>query len=172
MSKNMSDEIDEMSYSRTRNFEGNQIMYYMINNFNKDKIIVDGTAGTGSDSIRFSKYFNTVISIEKNPKIFNKYIKKLKNSYNTDIVDIIMNKKLKYDIIYLDPPWTGINYYKTDCLKLDLSGIPLKTIVEKLVSQEKRVVLKLPFNIGGLPKPSAIYPIYSKKGFSFFIFIY
>tara|TARA_Y100000590_G_C15615380_1_gene975517 strand:+ start:429 stop:1109 length:681 start_codon:yes stop_codon:yes gene_type:complete len=126
--------------------------------FKTDKItIIDSTANVGGNTISFLKYFNKVISIEKNYKNFlmlqnNIKVYKLQNKvilFNGDCLDLIpkIHKKNKIDVVFIDPPWGGKSYKKYKLLNLYLSNINIIEIVKKLLyNYTKTVVIKIPYN--------------------------
>lgn len=148
-------------YSITKPFESSQVSKYIsesiIQDLQKDPftiVITDATACAGGDSIKFSKYFKHVNSVEIEKETFDlleKNIEKfdIKNIsvYNADFLNIY--KDLKQDVIYIDAPWSGIFYKNKDSIKLKLSGIDLGLILERLFQHDKNVLifLKVPFNV-------------------------
>mmetsp|Transcript_27916 Transcript_27916/g.33066 ORF Transcript_27916/g.33066 Transcript_27916/m.33066 type:complete len:80 (+) Transcript_27916:1567-1806(+) len=46
----------------------------------------------------------------------------------------------------MDPPWGGLDYKSTDKLPLDLGGIDLGDLTERLKGSAKYVTLKVPEN--------------------------
>ena len=53
---------------------------------------------------------------------------------------------MKQDIIVLDPPWGGPNYFKQYNIKLYLNNIDIGIISNFLFSKCKILILKVPFN--------------------------
>jgi len=113
---------------------------------------MDGTANCGGNTISFSNFFTKVISIELNEENYNA-LKINTGVYNLDNVKLILGstldyyKKLKYDILFLDPPWGGKNYKKHTVLDLKIGNKDIKEIIHDLKKLGKKgLVFKLPFN--------------------------
>lgn len=121
-----------------------------------DITIFDGTACVGGDTIAFGNIFGTVISVEIDKKRFNM----LKNNINEyglyNVVPIndnclyILQKINFIDIVYLDPPWGGKDYKKTDNIRLSISNKFIDEIINIITNNNryniKLIVLKLPKN--------------------------
>ena len=121
--------------------------------------ITDATASVGGNTIPFIliENFNLVNSIEldkirfdmlkHNINIKKDLIKGNVHLYNDSYLNIKNN--LKEDIIFIDPPWGGPDYYKQDTLRLFLDGIPLDKIINSLFTDKSRlkyVLIKTPKN--------------------------
>lgn len=153
-------------YSITKPIHTSWIKTIIINFFKEKNIntkalnIIDSTACVGGDTISFSKYFKSVLSIEKNNthyKILENNVKaldinnvKIKNS---DFIFHIQKNKLHnmYDILFIDPPWGGPNY--KNMKKIDLfiendfgESMNLKDIINSFHGKFKYVILKSPTN--------------------------
>jgi hypothetical protein len=119
------------------------------------KIIIDGTANVGGNTLSFSSYFDHVISVEINKKTFDVLQNNVK-TYNRKNVELINDDflnivdALSADVIFMDPPWTGTFYKMYDKMDLYLSEINIIDLIPKLKC--KIVALKLPmnYNIRGL----------------------
>ena len=72
---------------------------------------------------------------------------------------------LKQDVVFLDPPWGGVNYRLEKNLNLMLGGMDVAAIMDKLVGQGVCVVVKVPrtFNLcklkGDLDYPEGLQVI-------------
>ena len=116
---------------------------------NKEDIIVDATSGMGGDSMYFCKYFSYVYCIDVLPESIQ-YIEHNLNNYdnkfiiNHDCNEIL--KIIKYDIVYLDPPWGGYKYKYNKYLTLKLNDIDICNIIEQLYFKCNIVALKCPIN--------------------------
>jgi len=148
---------DEGLYSITNYTEADIISNFLKDYFfYSDKInILDGTGGLGGNTISFSKYFNSVTSIELNPIRYemlnnNINIYELKNikTLNTDSINYLYNNYDNYNIYFFDPPWGGPNYKKKDIINLYLGTKSLLeiTLFLKNNTKNKLLVYKLPFN--------------------------
>lgn len=143
---------DEGLFSVTPPVEANLFSLIIKNVFPKSNIIMDGTANCGGNTISFSKFFTKVISIELNEENYNA-LKINTGVYNLDNVKLILGstldyyKKLKYDILFLDPPWGGKNYKKHTVLDLKIGNKDIKEIIHDLKKLGKKgLVFKLPYN--------------------------
>ena len=153
---------ESVSYITTPN-ESKKISEIIVNHIGKfkkgkDCTIIDTTAGVGGDTITFSFYFNSVVSIEINSQRFemlknniNEY--KIKNALLVNGDSIVILPKISYlDIIYVDPPWGGKDYKTKDNLKLKLGDVPIESFIidcfdiNKMLAVPKIIALKLPKN--------------------------
>lgn len=116
--------------------------------------IIDATACIGGNTINFAKYFFNVIAIELN-KIHYSVLKNNISALNINNVtihegnflDIIKEKNIKSDIIFIDPPWGGFQYKVHKYFNLKLGNIPINEVIEKLLVDFEYVVLKAPINL-------------------------
>ena len=88
---------------------------YTISNLN----ILDLCVGTGSISIEFlSREIGNVVAIDNNQKVIKhlkSVIKKLNcedeiKVYKSDLITFLENTKLKFDLIFADPPYSFENH--------------------------------------------------------------
>lgn len=155
-------------YSITKPMEANQIIDIISKYAPPTAIILDGTAGCGGDTISFASYFKYVISVEidknnclcmKNNIAAYNLDQKVKVVCPNNLMEVIENEEIKYDIIFLDPPWGGKNYRQEKglniylCRTLNLDTISDDKCAEKIISQEianqvpnKLFVMKVPTN--------------------------
>jgi len=140
--------------------------------------IIDMTGHIGVDSIFFGVLYPEVftISFENDPKVFLRLRDNLvryaiildrqdylSSVYEGDrLVSAYLDDSTKHldspivtssDLVYLDPPWGGPEYYKQDSLDLYLSGTNVIEIIRKLLANGTPLVtLKAPanFNRSGL----------------------
>jgi 16S rRNA G966 N2-methylase RsmD len=120
--------------------------------------IVDVTAGVGGDTITFCSRFKNVTSIEIDQTRFeclknniNEYKYINVNIINGDSTMIIQNL-LNVDVVYIDPPWGGVNYKEKSDLKLKLGDVTIETFIKNSLNENimsscpKLIALKLPKN--------------------------
>ena len=157
---------DVSLYSTTPWRESNFITRIILNFYNEyqpllkplyDKlpIITDGTANCGGNTVSFhlSGGFKKINAIEIDTNTFD-MLKNNLQTYHLSTDDIYccdylsIYKTLQQDIIFLDVPWGGIDYIKTQCLDLYLSNINIIDICYDLIINKMAslVVLKLPIN--------------------------
>jgi len=110
------------------------------------------------DTIAFSKYFGSVISIELNPQRYE-FLKNNVSAYgyknvstiNGNSIDIIP-KITDIDVIYIDPPWGGKSYKEATNLRLSLGDKSIESLIKiffdpvHMLSTPTFIVLKLPKN--------------------------
>ncbi len=123
--------------------------------------ITDAMACVGGNTLSFSNHFKNVIANEINVTRYqylmnnmNEYQKKNIVYYNDNYLNLI--KKLKQDIVFIDPPWGGPIYksqYKMDIAlsndnKEDPKDVKLHELINELFSQDntKMIIFKLPIN--------------------------
>lgn len=136
----------------------NIIISHLKNNNNDNNMntiqITDATAGVGGNTISFAKYFGHVNSIEIDNTRFN-YLSNNVNAYNftnvtfyNDDMMVILHKLERQDVIFIDPPWGGKAYKKTDKLHLHINDIPLEEVCRNVITIHPTsiLVLKLPSN--------------------------
>ena len=150
-------------YSITKPKEAEKISRYIKENFPFVNRIVDGTASVGGNVISFCENFDYVLAIEKNNTTFKMLVNNIVDVYgykncnivNNDLVsEEVLNyiKKNNYDLLFIDPPWGGMDYKKEFILKLGLGEKekykPLWSIVNEILKNEivSTIVLKLPYN--------------------------
>lgn len=166
-------------YSITRPYEAKQIINIIKNEIKKILgkesnmcVVTDGTCGVGGDTIHLCKYFKKVNAIDiieentnlliDNCKIFGiNNINILKGDYTK------LFNEFNEDLVYLDPPWGGINYKNFEKIKIELSNIELSKFIKLMKHNGKKDVLifiKLPLNVDldGLDILHK-YNIYNKK---------
>ena len=134
-------------------------IYHKKNNI----VITCATSGIGGCAMQFlaSGVFSAVNCVEKNQKRFEFLKTNLKNvamRSNASICpyhvffDSYVNiwKSIKNDIIYFDPPWGGIDYYKKKDIFLHLDGICIASFIMKIFAERNcnhlLIILKTPKN--------------------------
>jgi 16S rRNA G966 N2-methylase RsmD len=143
---------DEGKYSVTFPVEANIISNLIISYFGSNLTILDGTANVGGNTISFSRYFKNVISIELDKKNYNA-MKNNINLYDIKNVQTINGNTLeylsniKYDLLFLDPPWGGSNYKKSSVLDLKLGNKYISDLIIDMKKLNKKgIIFKLPKN--------------------------
>ena len=149
----------QAKYSISRPFEAEQISKFICDNMRKINLepsnctITDATAGVGGDSIKFSKYFKYVNSVEidlETYELLNKNIERfnIKNikTYKADYLNIM--SKLKQDVIYIDFPWGGVGYKNKSEVYLYLGTMSIDQIITQLfLNNNNLIFIKVPFNV-------------------------
>jgi hypothetical protein len=146
---------DEGSYSITRRRDAERISYVLRHTFSnlKELTITDATACIGGDTLNFANHFGHVHSIEMKGDNF----KALRNNvevygfqnitlHHADCTQLF---NWNTHILYIDPPWGGRDYKKTQNLDLFLSTKRLDIWLEEILLRRNRpkyIVLKLPVN--------------------------
>jgi predicted RNA methylase len=137
----------------------------------KNKVVTDGTSCIGGNVIELAKNVKSVNSIDIDPLHveISKHNTKLLNINNIDfsVDNYIFNfDKYKQDIIFLDPPWGGVDYKKKNLIDLYMinSNIPFSKFITSFISYLCEViVLKLPYNYNVDLIISLTNTIYNKK---------
>ena len=146
---------DEGKYSITKQKDGERLLEIIRKEIKttKDKIITDLTGCVGGDTILFGLNFRKVYSIEYN---INNY-KALENNvkvYNLENVKLYYGDSTKIynwitDVLYLDPPWGGINYRDKEKIDLYLGDVRVDIFIREILERENRpkyIFIKLPRN--------------------------
>jgi len=142
---------EEGLYSISRPEDANEISEIIKDYIGHDDLrILDATAGLGGNTISFSKYFKYVKSIELEKNRYDMLVDNV-GLYKLTNVELINDncidhlKDDSFDIYFFDPPWGGPDYKSQQNLDLTLGGMGLHNIL-KLISKDKIVVFKVPFN--------------------------
>lgn len=115
--------------------------------------LVDGTAGVGGNVLAWAKVFDEVTAIELKPETAGMLVANVK-LFGLTNVTVVRGSFLKYmkeglpddSLVFLDPPWGGVNYKELTRLSLSLDGIPLEDITNDLLVKGCQVALKVPNN--------------------------
>ena len=157
----------ETIYSCLMPYQISQVSKIFLEAIQSPKNIVDATAHIGCDTINLARIYpkSEIIAIEKNNENYNLLVKNVntfvKNktkislgckipilanikTLHGDSIEILTQSSEVYDLIYLDPPWGGPEYYKQNKLKLIMSGKDIQDIIKDL--KAKVIVLKAPVN--------------------------
>ena len=122
------------------------------NNSERNIVITDATACVGGNVLSFCKYGFEVNAVEIDKQRFEmlknnviEYNFKV-NMINEDYLKIF--DKLKQDVIFVDPPWGGIDYKYNDDITLMLGNVEIEKLCNDINEKKlaKMTVLKLPFN--------------------------
>lgn len=129
-----------------------------LNIESEEIIITDATAGVGGDTISFAKSCNHVNSIEID-KTRVEYLKNNITVYDCNNVSVYNDSCLNivplienHNVIFVDPPWGGVDYKKYTDLRLDIDKEPIENLCLKwmdppyMKTVPKVIVLKLPKN--------------------------
>ena len=112
--------------------------------FPKDNHIIDACANVGASTISLSYDFKKVTGIEIDVNRY-KFLVNNVNTYKRNNIQLInkdyLNIKNKYnDLIFFDPPWSGIYYKIEENIELYLGTKNIKDLLRK------KSILKAPFN--------------------------
>ena len=146
---------DEGKYSITKRKDGEKLLEIIRKEIKttKDKTITDLTGCVGGDTILFGLNFRKVYSIEYNDNNFRALENNVK-VYNLENVKLYHGDSTKIynwitDVLYLDPPWGGINYKENDRIDLYLGEFRVDIFIREILERENRpkyIFLKLPRN--------------------------
>jgi 16S rRNA G966 N2-methylase RsmD len=137
-----------------------KITKIIMNHCKTNKLIIsDCTAGCGGDSISFLNKFKKVYSFERNLIRYNYLLNNIKQYKLTKKSHIYCSNFTKilreiedHDVIYIDPPWGGKDYYKSKQLRLNINDMSLESYISDFIEDNKTkkvpslIVLKLPCN--------------------------
>lgn len=160
-----------------------QVSAFLLSELPSLKTIVDGTAHVGCDTLNFAITYPkaSIIAIdvdvtayqclEANIATFYPYIfqRARFTLIKDDFIRLIRQPELSsVDLIYLDPPWGGTDYYKKQHLMLFLSGVPIYAVINEIFSRclTRHVLLKVPKNFDVIEFTSRLSSIHSIKFFS------
>jgi predicted RNA methylase len=147
---------DEGKYSITKRKDGDKLMEIIRKELKttEDKTITDLTGCVGGDTILFGLNFREVYSIEYNNKNYKALENNVKKVYNLENVKLFYGDSTKIynwetDVLYLDPPWGGINYKEKKKIDLYLGDIRVDNFLNEILERENRpkyIFIKLPRN--------------------------
>jgi len=140
-------------YSKNNSFSSTQLVNIIKENSVKDSselVITDGIANIGSDTINLAMNFKNVNSYEID-KINYDALKnnveefKLNNVrlYNGDVTEMI---DYGQDVIYIDAPWDGKEYKKSNNISLYLSRIEIADFYSRYLDRASLFIFKVPLN--------------------------
>ena len=130
----------------------------------KDVTITDGTAGVGGDLLQIIKRFGRVNAVELLPlhcavaahnlSIFCVDFPPV-SIICANYVDVVefyrkwTGPPVVQDVVYLDPPWGGPEYWKKKKVQLQLDGVPLHLLVTHILKSgiASYVFVKAPKNV-------------------------
>lgn len=142
-------------YSVTRRRDGERIMAMLRKSIPHlaSRHVTDATACVGSDTLRWSMESARVDAIEwkrdnatvlrHNVRVFGATNVRIHEGDATRVF------QWKTDVLYIDPPWGGPEYYKVPKLDVFVGDTRLDTWVESVLRRKDRpayIVLKLPRN--------------------------
>jgi 16S rRNA G966 N2-methylase RsmD len=115
--------------------------------FNKEKVIVDACANVGVSTIALSYSFSKVYGVEISKERYKCLVNNI-NVYGRKNIQLICDDYLKIenkfvnDLVFFDPPWSGIFYKIENIMELYLGNTNIKECLKK----QKKFILKAPFN--------------------------
>jgi 16S rRNA G966 N2-methylase RsmD len=115
--------------------------------------ITDATANVGGNVLNFSKHFKSVNAVEIDKNAFSALSNNIKVAglsnvkASNDDYDKIKND-LKQDVIFFDPPWGGIGYWRENNLMLKLGDKPIYDVIKEIKNKPDLIIIKAPKNFG------------------------
>jgi len=118
-------------------------------------IITDGTASIGGNVFAFVNFFMGVHAVEVHEQRSHML------AHNVDVLDMkqkvlvwcgditcveAASRYFRHDVLFLDPPWTGIGYKNMPKLSLFLTGKSLMQVCNEWADNTMLIALKLPLN--------------------------
>ena len=137
----------------TDSYKMAELLLKSIKGCKQNLTITDTTCGNAGNTIHFSYFFENVIAVEIS-KLHCTICKNNLNVYNIKNVNLIhadylkIMRKLKQDIIFIDPPWGGPSYKNFTKLPLYLGCKRLDKIVYNIIQLKlcKIIGIKIPNN--------------------------
>jgi hypothetical protein len=160
---------EEGKYSVTKRKDGERLLEIIRKEIKttEDKTITDLTGCVGGDTILFGLNFKQVYSIEYNDNNYKALENNVKKVYNLENVKLYHGDSTKIynwrtDVLYLDPPWGGINYKEMDIIDLYLGDVRVDIFIKEILERENRpkyIFIKLPrnYNFSRLYKLKSMY---------------
>tara|TARA_B110000977_G_scaffold15653_3_gene19165 strand:- start:12387 stop:12935 length:549 start_codon:yes stop_codon:yes gene_type:complete len=159
--------------------QANEINKILKIYISKLDIVTDATACIGGNSIFLLRDFKSVNVVEKDTAAFSILMKNTKflncKHYNCSYLHIMY--ALRQDLIFLDPPWGGTDYKKTNCIDLFLDNVNILNIINNLYHYTRYIAMKIPnnYNLNIVDKNFwkwKIYPIHSNKKNTFNLIVF
>lgn len=151
---------EEATYSSSQ-IHGAKMIVDIMKSYFKDRddlVVTDGTSNIGTDAITLAldpkiKKVNAIELIDKNCELLkhNVGIYDLQDKVDIFCADFLeqinkLDAKLSQDIIYVDPPWGGVDYSKHDNMNLFLGDKEIAQVVLDHLDKTKIFVIKVPNN--------------------------
>lgn len=125
--------------------------HLLVYNLNPQKItIIDYTSGVGGNVLSFSKFFYCVYAVEI-CKQRCEYLENNINVYGYKNINIINDCSIKFNnnsmidinpnVIFIDPPWGGIEYKNNESLLLSLGEMSIEELLIDIVSKFSKFYL-------------------------------
>jgi len=127
------------------------LSYYNINIL-KTKILTDIGACIGGNTCAFAKRVKHVNAVEIS-KLHSDILSNNANILEIKNIEIFNNNYsnikhlIKQNILFLDPPWGGVNYNKCDKIHVAYQGFDICTIINDLLYGLEIALIKLPNNV-------------------------
>ncbi len=115
-----------------------------------DLRVLDATACIGGNTISFAKKFDFVLAVEIDTTRSN-FLKENINSTGIKNVEVLNKDFLDvscegYNVLFIDPPWGGVDYKKHQEIELFLSNIPVTSLVIERIQSVDLIAVKVPLN--------------------------
>jgi tRNA/tmRNA/rRNA uracil-C5-methylase (TrmA/RlmC/RlmD family) len=143
--------IDEESFNyitirEIADFTSKVICHHLINDFLNPlrSVVCDLTAGVGGNTLSFSNYFSQVHAVEivkdrYDDLINNSNVYKCKNIsfYNSCAIKFINEdlESINPSVLFIDPPWGGVDYKKSESLELSLGDVSLEDLLIMILNK-------------------------------------
>lgn len=137
-------------YSVTCTDDLNTIINKYFNHTNLT--ITDGTSNVGGDTIRLGLRFDKVNAVELDPttsKLLTHNIELYNLSDKVTVINdsiITQLPNLTQDIVYIDAPWGGRNYFKKKHMKLFLDNMEISSFYNHFKHKASLFLFKVPRN--------------------------
>ena len=146
------DKVSTFSITNYKTADKMSDILLSLKGINNNSTILDGTACVGGNTISFAKKGFKVISVELDKQrsellLHNIKLYNLDNKvkvYNKNLLDIY--KRFKVDVLFIDPPWGGIEYINEEFIDLYLGDLEISELCFKIKNYTKYIAIKTPIN--------------------------
>ena len=135
------------SVTYVKDYNETLLILHKYIDFNKEKVIVDACANVGVSTIALSYSFSKVYGVEISKERYKCLVNNV-GVYGRKNIELICDDYLKIenrfvnDLVFFDPPWSGIFYKIENIMELYLGNTNIKECLKK----QKKFILKAPFN--------------------------
>ena len=147
-------QLDDVAmYSITDMRTAHRITQDILNLVGPEATITDASACIGGNTLSLGPHFHKVQAVEWDPRRCNMLRHNVSVCHLESKVEVICRnycdivQDLEQDLVFLDPPWGGPEYYLSESmLDLNFGSLELWTLVEQLKGHVSYVVIKVPLN--------------------------
>lgn len=142
---------DTSLYSTTDQMTGVRLSNIILQYVNCNAVVTDATSCIGGTTLVFAHFFRWVNAVEIDENRCNML---RNNLLLANIANVSVNEgdytrmytDIQQDVVFLDPPWGGVDYRKHRTLPLMLGGVDLAFLCAHVAHVSRFVFIKVPFN--------------------------